>query len=140
MTAHILTITRRDFPGGLLNLNALRGETRHLGRLAAPWRSLGCDLARLSSMPRPFLQPVVIRVEFRFPNNRRRDTGNLVPTVKALIDGIVDAGVLIDDCDGLVEGPHLRRTYPNGPERIRIIITPLEPAEVGVEYQEGPLL
>ncbi len=46
-------------------------------------------------------------------------------------DGLVDAGVLRDDRDGMLEGPFPRRTYPNGPERIRIVITPLTTDELG---------
>ena len=143
MTAvHVFTVPVQEFPAALLNANALRGETRHLGRLAAPWRRLGAQLVTRHGLPRPFPGPVRIDVEFRFENNRRRDTGNLAPTVKALVDGLVDAGALVDDCDGLVEGPFPRRTYPNGPRRIRFVITPLHPADVGREYphdQKGPL-
>jgi hypothetical protein len=70
--------------------------------------------------------PVTIWAYFRFTNNRRRDTGNLYPTVKALVDGFVDAGLIPDDCDGIVDGPHLSRHYPNGPGNIHIAIRPLD--------------
>lgn len=41
--------------------------------------------------------------------NRRRDVGNLYPTVKACLDGIVsDAKVLPDDDDRHVVGPDIR--------------------------------
>lgn len=33
------------------------------------------------------------------PDNRRRDAHNLLPTVKAAVDGLVDAGVIEDDND-----------------------------------------
>ena len=40
--------------------------------------------------------------------NRRRDVGNYYPTVKACLDGVVDAGVLDDDSDAYVVGPDPR--------------------------------
>lgn len=135
MTAHVIEIPRAMWPGDLLNMNALRGQTRIFGRRARPWRALGADLGRETpGLPAPFLVPVRVLAEFRFPTNHRRDTGNLYPTVKALIDGLVDAGVLVDDCDGLLEGPYPVRTYPNGPLRIRLVLTPLNPADVGREH------
>jgi len=38
----------------------------------------------------------------------RRDVGNFYPTIKACLDGIVDAGVLDDDSDAYVVGPDPR--------------------------------
>jgi crossover junction endodeoxyribonuclease RusA len=35
---------------------------------------------------------------FRLPDNRRRDEANLVASCKAYIDGVVDAGLIADDC------------------------------------------
>lgn len=45
------------------------------------------------------LPPVTCEVEVTWPDRRRRDTHNLQPSVKAAIDGIVDAGLLKDDSD-----------------------------------------
>lgn len=45
----------------------------------------------------PYDRPVGIRVAIVPPSNRRFDPPNLWPTVKALIDGMVDAGLLWDD-------------------------------------------
>jgi Holliday junction resolvase RusA-like endonuclease len=67
-----------------------------------------------------------IQVAYRFPTNHRREVANLQPTSKALVDGLVDAGLLPDDDDRHVIGPDNRREWPNGPERITITITPLE--------------
>lgn len=49
-------------------------------------------------------------VEITWPDNRRRDAHNLMPTIKACIDGIVDAGLLPDDDDSHLTGPDLRVT------------------------------
>ena len=47
-----------------------------------------------------------VEVEFAYPDRRRRDRSNLAPTVKALMDGLIDAGLLPDDSDRFLDGPH----------------------------------
>lgn len=129
-----LLIEARHFPGPPLNVNDIRGHTRYTSAKTAPWRRLGALLARSQRLPRPLTAPVQIWAEFRFPDDRRRDTPNLYPTVKALVDGLQDAGVLDGDHDGAVEGPWLKRTYPNGPRQIRLVLVPLSPAELGAPH------
>ncbi|MGN7703499.1 hypothetical protein [Cellulosimicrobium sp. 22601] len=136
MTVVVLEIPGTRFPGKPLNVNDLRGQTRHLSRLTVPWRQLGAVLGRDRRFPHPVRTPVRVWAEFRFPDNRRRDTPNLYPTIKPLIDGLVDAGVLVDDHDGVVEGPWLKRTYPNGPLRLRLVLIPLTPSALGTPYPE----
>lgn len=51
-----------------------------------------------------------LTVHVTWPDKRRRDVHNIVPTIKALIDGVVDAGVLPDDDDKHLTGPDLRVT------------------------------
>jgi len=47
--------------------------------------------------------PVTLTVTVTYPPlARRRDASNLAPTVKGLLDGIVDAGLLPDDNDRVV--------------------------------------
>lgn len=67
-----------------------------------------------------------IVVAYRFPDNRRRETSNLQPTSKAIVDGLVDAGVVPDDSDQYVVGPDNRRHIPNGSPLVTITIRPLE--------------
>lgn len=43
-----------------------------------------------------------------FSDRRRRDPGNWYPTVKACIDGLVDAKLILDDSTKHVVGPDLR--------------------------------
>lgn len=52
------------------------------------------------------LQHARVEVEFAYPDRRRRDRSNLAPTVKALMDGLIDAGLLPDDSDRFLDGPH----------------------------------
>ena len=54
------------------------------------------------------MQRARLTVEIGWPDKRRRDAHNLMPTLKACIDGFVDAGVLPDDSDAHLVGPDLR--------------------------------
>lgn len=56
----------------------------------------------------PAMDRAHVEVTVHWPDGRRRDVDNLRPTIKALIDGMVDAGVLIDDDDRHLIGPDLR--------------------------------
>lgn len=47
-----------------------------------------------------------VEFEFAYPDRRRRDRSNLAPTVKAIMDGLIDAGLLPDDSDRFLDGPH----------------------------------
>jgi Holliday junction resolvase RusA-like endonuclease len=44
-----------------------------------------------------------VRVSFPVTQNRRRDADNPAPTVKAIVDGLVDAGMWPDDTPEWVE-------------------------------------
>lgn len=64
-----------------------------------------------------------ITIGFRFPTNHLRDTGNLYPTAKAIVDALVRFWhILPGDDDRYLIGPDLRRTWPNGPHEVRIDI------------------
>lgn len=84
------------------------------------WRQLAkamCLNAGLSP-----LDKVRIEVWYRFPDNRRREVANLQPTSKAIVDGIVDSGVIPDDRDEVCVGPDNRRLWPNGSHEVRVRI------------------
>jgi Holliday junction resolvase RusA-like endonuclease len=53
--------------------------------------------------------PVRIIVSVSWPDRRRRDVPNVWPTVKACVDGCVDAEVIADDDDSHVESMTFRR-------------------------------
>ncbi len=74
----------------------------------------------------PYKQ-VRLRVVFRAPDNRRRDsnTGNLISTVKAAVDGIVDSGLISDDNDKVVLGMEITRGE-NLPRLGQLIIEVIE--------------
>ena len=49
-----------------------------------------------------------LTVGITWPDRRERDAHNIIPTLKAAIDGIVQAGLLPDDSDRYLTGPDLR--------------------------------
>lgn len=67
-------------------------------------------LARTQRIPR--LEAAWIVCEYIAPDRRRRDPGNWMPTAKACVDGLVDAGVLADDDWTHVRGPDMRLSVP----------------------------
>lgn len=115
-----IVIPSQDWPAPLITMNQMRGQSRYLAYKTRPWRHYARDLAKhLISTDQ--LQPVEtarVWMRVRHRDNRRRDTPNVMPVAKAIIDGLVDAGTFTDDCDGILEGPLLVRHYPNGPRQI----------------------
>jgi Holliday junction resolvase RusA-like endonuclease len=101
--------------GRYLNSNE---RLHHMAKapITKAWRTTARDAAKGV----PTLTRAHIVVTFSFANNIRRDVGNLYPTAKAIVDGLVDAGVLPDDDDKHVLGPDLRRGYDEPGVRIDI--------------------
>ena len=76
-------------------------------RLTKQLRQWGYLLGREGEgVARLGLQHARVEIEFAYPDRRRRDRSNLAPTVKALMDGLIDAGLLPDDADRFLDGPH----------------------------------
>lgn len=61
-------------------------------------------------------------IVYRFPDDARREVSNLQSTSKAIVDGLVDAGIFPDDSDDLMVGPDNRRDPVNGPHRATVLI------------------
>lgn len=91
------------------------------------WREAACWLARAAKIP----QCERVRVELHYmpAQERRRDPDNLVASMKPIVDGLVDAGVVVDDTAAFVE-----RCWPvihaKGPEvkpgsRFWVVVTRL---------------
>lgn len=80
------------------------------------------QLAREAAANVPALDWARVLVFFRFPTAHRRDVHNLMPTSKAIVDGLVKAGVLPDDEDAHLVGPDNRREPVNGPHQVVVRI------------------
>lgn len=70
------------------------------------WRLATFLMARMRKTPRLVKARVVCQL--RFTDVRRRDPNNWAPTAKACLDGLVDAGVFVDDDWKHVIGPDMR--------------------------------
>lgn len=74
----------------------------------------------------PTYETAHVTAWIEYPTNGRADVANSAPTVKAAIDGLVDAGVLPDDDTRHLLGPDFRRTPGRAPKHthtIRLVIT-----------------
>lgn len=76
-------------------------------RQAAAWH--GRAFKGKTDVALPFGERMHATAYLRFPTERRRDPANWYPTVKAVVDGIVDAGVLTDDSQKYLVGPDMRQ-------------------------------
>lgn len=75
-------------------------------------RGTGYVLARNAKAPTTTRLTVTLHYQPR--DHRRRDRHNLWPTVKALVDGLVDAGLVPDDDTDHVSTPEPVIHPPNG--------------------------
>ena len=112
-----------ELPSGLelLNANDRDGHWARRKRVTEALRAAAGWLARKQQVP-PMRRAHVLAV-YEPPDRRRRDPANLYPSVKACVDGLVDAGVLPDDDATHLDGPDMRLgpTHPRG--RIVLHIT-----------------
>lgn len=119
-----------ELPAGLQLMNANdRHHWTKRSNLTASIRSV----ARGQAKGIPKLDKVKIRAIYKAPDNRRRDVSNLFPSVKAAVDGLVDAGILKDDNDRYVVSLEMVRS----PENVRggqLIIEIIEVQDEGVFF------
>ncbi len=117
MTAPITFTVQRSM---LINANhrlhwSTRAKRTKYLRTAAGWASAG---TRVTGKVR-------VLVRFTYPTRTRpKDEGNLHPTAKAILDGMVDAKVFPDDSIEYVEGPDVR-VDPNPDPWLRSDLGPL---------------
>lgn len=94
-------------------------------RLTRYWRRAAGWAARAQHLPR--LDTARIVITLHVTDRRRRDPSNWTPTGKALVDGLVDAGVFDDDNHLHVVGPDLRlHINPHGTKHLTVDIQPTE--------------
>jgi hypothetical protein len=103
----------------VINLND-RGHWRGVHRQTVALRQRAGLTMRLLGRPR--LEAATCEVAVFYPDqSRRRDVHNLMGTVKPLIDGMVSAGLLPDDADEYLTGPHLVRGVGDTPRGIIVV-------------------
>lgn len=90
-------------------------------------RSMGKSAA-IKARTRP-VKVAAITAHIQYATGGRADPNNAQDTTKPLIDGLVDAGVLVDDDSAHVLGPDHRRDTgrsPRGWHRVRLVIVEQE--------------
>lgn len=70
--------------------------------------------AKLHANRVPALPRIEVVLTWVVKDRRRRDTINLASLVKALVDGLVDAGIVPDDTPQYVSTPEARIEYQKG--------------------------
>jgi Holliday junction resolvase RusA-like endonuclease len=100
---HEIAIEIPDRPPNTNDAN--RQTPQQKWRIRREWRERAAEEARLEvrawerrhGAKWPKLPKAIVAVTFVLPDRRRRDVDNLVSSLKPLLDGIVDAGVVKDD-------------------------------------------
>ncbi|GGH93883.1 hypothetical protein ACFFGR_09400 [Arthrobacter liuii] len=92
-------------PCGWINSNQ-RLHRQAEAKLTKQWRAAG--LLSVGPDWEPFDGPVHVTAWFTKARAGRYDPNNLWPTVKAVLDGVVDSGLLVDDDHVHVVGPDMR--------------------------------
>jgi crossover junction endodeoxyribonuclease RusA len=101
-----------------LNLNQ-RMHWAKKASLTKAWRKHAQTYAAVAALPKG-LHRVHIVAHVTKPTNRQYDVHNLLPTLKAAIDGLVDYGLIPDDTNQYLVGPDLRQGGKGDPA---IVIT-----------------
>jgi len=102
--SRVLTLTVVA-PCGWLNAND-RGAWRQHNAKIRSWRESAKQCAQAAKLPK--LQRAHVVATFSFQTAQRRDIHNWGPTAKAIMDGLIDYGLLPDDSTAYLTGPDLR--------------------------------
>lgn len=106
-------------PAAWINLND-RLHWAKRAKLTRAWRQAAHIYARQANLPKG-LGRVHVTVEVVKATKRGYDVHNLVPTAKAVIDGLVDYGLVTDDSNQYLTGPDMREGGA-GKAGMRVII------------------
>lgn len=105
-------------PAPWLNANS-RKDRRRAAATVRTWREAAHIYATQAKLPK--LARARITATLHFCDKRRRDDHNYFPTIKAIVDGLVDYGLLDDDSREHLVGtsiaggePVTHKQYPGG--------------------------
>jgi hypothetical protein len=109
-------------PADWINAND-RLHWRAKAKLTKAWRMAAHIHARVHGLPRG-LGRIQVTMFVRKPTARAYDAHNLMPTAKAVMDGLVDYGLIPDDTNAYLVGPDIREGG-KGAAGLRIVIETL---------------
>jgi crossover junction endodeoxyribonuclease RusA len=112
MTARQWTV-RVVAPAQFLNVNS-RLHAKAIAPAVRAWRDATHIHARAARLPA--LDRARIRADIYWPTRRRRDAHNYMTTIKAMIDGLVDHGLLPDDSDQHLLSVEICGVLPRHPQ------------------------
>lgn len=109
-------------PAPLMSMND-RPHWAAKARAVRTWRAAACVAADAS--PHRLLPPALVELHLPVADRRRRDPMNYAPTMKAVVDGLVDAGVWPDDTPAFVRTlePTLYVAKRGEAKTVRVVIT-----------------
>lgn len=102
-------------------------DRHHWAAKAKRTKALRSKTALLARRLTPITGVVHACAFVAYPRAGRVDVANSYPTIKACIDGLVDAGILEDDSHKYLLGPDMRVDTPTrtkGLHQVRIVLTP----------------
>lgn len=120
----------------MLNAND-RDHHRVVSPIRKEWRRRGRGIGNGARIRDAGLQRVRVDAYIQRPINNDSDAGNFYPTVKPIIDGLIDARMLPDDNDRYLQGPFLH-PGPKGPYAVILVITELS-ADAVVPARPDPV-
>lgn len=128
-------------PAGWLTANQ-RVDRRAQTSARRAWRDAARVHAMAAHLPRS-LEAAHMTAILHFIDTRRRDAHNYYPSLKAIVDGLVDYGLIEDDDDTHLIGPDIRcgpavpkHKYPAG-GLVIMQITPLTIGEIHGYTDQG---
>lgn len=111
------------------SLNAERTFSRHKrAQLVAEWRGAFKMIGLCPPGPMPLLDRVHIVITPLHKGGNRMDVANCLPAAKAAIDGLVDAGMCLDDTDAHVVMITFRKERQKQPRAgLEVVVKELPP-------------
>lgn len=87
--------------------------------------------ARVAGLPRD-CSAVIVQLVYRPRDRRRRDPSNFMPTQKPVLDGLVDYGLVPDDCPPYVTEliPRVAEVEKGAPGSVWVEVTVVDPTPV----------
>lgn len=110
--------------GPLLTTNRERAGSRYLrAAIVKEWRTTACLLALAQRFPK--MDAVHVIVYPYQAKGRLADAGGHLPTVKAVVDGLVDAGVLEDDSPAYVHSITMHAPTRTDKDAVKVVLVPV---------------